>query len=46
MLEKRYKGWYHYEELEPPFWRRTDISKLKWEELIPYAPPQAPVTTI
>jgi Fe-S cluster assembly protein SufD len=43
MLEKRYEGWYHYQELEPPLWRRTDISKLKWEELIPYAPPQAPV---
>jgi Fe-S cluster assembly protein SufD len=43
MLEKRYKGWYHYEELEAPFWRRTDIGKLKWEELIPYAPPQMAV---
>jgi Fe-S cluster assembly protein SufD len=42
MLEKRYKGWYHYQEIEAPFWRRTDIGKLKWEELIPYAPPQAP----
>ncbi len=46
MLEKRYKGWYHYEELEPPFWRRTDISKLGWESLIPYAPPQAPVADL
>jgi Fe-S cluster assembly protein SufD len=46
VLEKRYQGWYHYEELEAPFWRRTDISKLKWEELIPYAPPQAPVTSL
>jgi Fe-S cluster assembly protein SufD len=44
MLERRYKGWYHYEKLEPPFWRRTDIKKLKWEMLIPYAPPQASVT--
>jgi Fe-S cluster assembly protein SufD len=43
MLEKRYKGWYHYKELEPPFWRRTDISKLEWSSLIPYAPRQAPV---
>jgi Fe-S cluster assembly protein SufD len=43
MLEKRYKGWYHYRELEAPFWRRTDIGKLKWEELVPYAPPQASV---
>jgi len=46
MLEKRYKGWYHYQELEAPFWRRTDISKLKWEALIPYAPTQAPVTEL
>ena len=43
LLEKRYQGWYHYNELEAPFWRRTDISKLKWDELIPYAPPQASV---
>jgi Fe-S cluster assembly protein SufD len=40
LLERRYKGWYHYQELEPPFWRRTDIGKLGWESLIPYAPPQ------
>ena len=43
MLEKRYEGWYHYENLEAPFWRRTDISKLDWEALIPFAPPQAVV---
>jgi len=43
MLEKRYQGWYHYEDLAAPFWRRTDISKLKWEDLIPFAPPQAAV---
>jgi Fe-S cluster assembly protein SufD len=41
LLEKRYEGWYHYQEMEAPFWRRTDLRKLKWEELIPYAPPQA-----
>jgi Fe-S cluster assembly protein SufD len=29
--------------LEPPSWRRTDIKKLKWNELVPYAPPQAAV---
>jgi Fe-S cluster assembly protein SufD len=46
VLEKRYKGWYHYQEMEPPLWRRTDVSKLKWGELIPYAPPQAPVTDL
>jgi Fe-S cluster assembly protein SufD len=43
MLEKRYEGWYHFEEMEPPFWRRTDMRKLKWEELLPYAPPQSAV---
>jgi Fe-S cluster assembly protein SufD len=46
MLEKRYQGWYHYQELEPPLWRRTDISKLDWNGLIPYAPPQAPVSDL
>ncbi len=44
MLEKRYKGWYHFEELEPPFWRRTDMGRLEWEELVPFAPPQANVS--
>lgn len=43
MLEKRYEGWYQYQELEPPAWRRTDMSKLDWSGLIPFAPPQAPV---
>lgn len=46
MLEKRYKGWYHYGELDAPFWRRTDIKKLNWEELVPYAPPQAAVNDL
>ena len=46
VLEKRYKGWYHYGELEAPFWRRTDIKKLNWEELVPYAPPQAAVDAL
>jgi Fe-S cluster assembly protein SufD len=46
MLEKRYQGWYHFEELGPPLWRRTDISKLDWASLIPYAPPQALVTDL
>jgi Fe-S cluster assembly protein SufD len=46
MLEKRYKGWYHYQEMEAPFWRRTDIGKLQWEALIPYAPAQASVTDL
>ena len=43
VLKKRYEGWQHYQELEAPHWRRTDIGKLRWEELIPYAPPQAAV---
>ncbi len=42
LLEKRYEGWAHYEQAEPPFWRRTEL-KLDWEELIPYAPAQRPV---
>jgi Fe-S cluster assembly protein SufD len=46
VLEKRCKGWYHYGELEAPFWRRTDIKKLNWEELVPYAPPQAAVDAL
>jgi len=46
MLEKRYQGWYHYQELEPPVWRRTDISKLDWDGLIPFAPVQAPVSDL
>ncbi len=46
MLERRYEGWYHYEELEPPLWRRTDIRKLTWEELIPFAPPQREVSDL
>jgi Fe-S cluster assembly protein SufD len=46
MLEKRYEGWYHYQEMDPPFWRRTDIGRLNWGELIPYAPPQATVTDL
>jgi FeS assembly protein SufD len=46
MLQKRYKGWYHYQEMEAPFWRRTDIGKLQWEALIPYAPTQASVTDL
>jgi Fe-S cluster assembly protein SufD len=46
VLEKRYEGWFNFEELNPPFWRRTDISKLEWSSLIPYAPPQAAVTDL
>ncbi len=43
LREKRQRAWSHYEALALPEWRRTDISKLKWETLIPYAPPQAAV---
>jgi Fe-S cluster assembly protein SufD len=46
LLERRYEGWYHYEEQDPPFWRRTDVSKLDWDSLIPYAPPQVSVTDL
>jgi Fe-S cluster assembly protein SufD len=43
LQEKRREAWAQYQEMDPPLWRRTDISRLKWEELIPYAPPQAQV---
>jgi Fe-S cluster assembly protein SufD len=43
MLEHRSQGWHQYEELQPPLWRRTDISGLDWEQLIPFAPDQASV---
>ncbi len=46
LRQKRYAAWIHYAELKAPSWRRTDVSKLEWEELIPYAPPQAPVTDL
>jgi Fe-S cluster assembly protein SufD len=46
MLERRYQGWYHYQEMDPPAWRRTDISKLDWDRLIPFAPPQTPVADL
>ncbi len=41
MWDRRYQAWCDYQEREPPLWRRTDLSKLRWEELSPYAPPQA-----
>jgi Fe-S cluster assembly protein SufD len=43
VLEKRYEGWYHYREMDPPDWRRTDLSKLDFARLAAYAPLQAPV---
>lgn len=41
--EKRQNGWHCFQEREPPLWRRTDIGKLSWENLIPHAPRQAAV---
>jgi Fe-S cluster assembly protein SufD len=46
MLERRLASWGLYEQLEPPLWRRTDISKLDWGALIPYAPNQSPVSDL
>lgn len=45
-LKKRQEGWSLYEEMEAPFWRRTDLRKLNWGDLIPYAPPQAAVDAL
>jgi Fe-S cluster assembly protein SufD len=42
MLEKRRTALDLSQKLDAPHWRRTDIRKLNWEELIPYAPSQAP----
>jgi len=46
MREKRYAALNHYGVAETPRWRRTDISRLTWQELIPYAPPKAPVSDL
>jgi Fe-S cluster assembly protein SufD len=46
MLEKRYQGWFHYDTMNPPLWRRTDMRKVKWAEFLPYAPRQAPVSDL
>jgi Fe-S cluster assembly protein SufD len=47
MLERRLWAWQAFEALPMPTrqdeeWRRTDISKLKLEQLVPYAPPSGP----
>jgi len=42
LLEKRYDAWAKVEQMEAPFWRRTELM-LDWEALIPYAPAQRPV---
>ena len=44
--EQRRQAWRAYNELEPPKWRRTNLAKLDWGQLIPYAPPQAPVSDL
>jgi Fe-S cluster assembly protein SufD len=46
LLQKRYEAWSHYKALEPPFWRRTDLRRLQWGHLIPYAPAQKPVADL
>ena len=43
LVEKRRQAWTQYGELERPAWRRTDVSKLAWDRLVPYAPTQGPV---
>ncbi len=40
MLAKRGKALDAYTAMDAPQWRRTDLSRLKWEGLIPYAPSQ------
>jgi Fe-S cluster assembly protein SufD len=42
MLEKRQAALDRYGDADAPVWRRTDLGRLKWESLIPYAPPQVP----
>lgn len=44
VLQKRYDAWDRYQELAAPRWPRTDISRLDWSELIPYAPAQAAIS--
>jgi Fe-S cluster assembly protein SufD len=46
LREKRHQAWRTYTELEAPRWRGTDLSKLEWGQLIPFAPPQAPVSDL
>lgn len=46
LKEKRRRGWHLFQERDAPFWRRTDIGKLIWEELIATAPRQATVTDL
>jgi Fe-S cluster assembly protein SufD len=37
LLEKRLMAWRIYDETPAPFWRRTDLSSLKLNDLIPYS---------
>ncbi len=39
MLEKRILAWRIFGETPMPFWRRTDLSGLKLDSLVPYHPP-------
>lgn len=40
LRDKRWQAWQQYTELEPPRWRRTDVGRLDWDALVPFAPGQ------
>jgi len=44
LLASRAAGLERYEAMSAPHWRRTDLNRIKWDELVPYAPTQAPAT--
>jgi len=46
LRRSRERSWEQYTALKAPLWRRTNLRDLKWEELIPYAPPQGPTTDL
>lgn len=46
LLKRRLEAWEAHESQEPPLWRRTDLSRLNWDALIPYAPAQDPVSDL
>lgn len=39
LLEKRLAAWQLYDDSQPPFWRRTDLSGLRLDSLTPYRAP-------
>lgn len=41
LIESRRAALERYEVMATPQWRRTDLSRVRWDELIPYAPSQA-----